>query len=121
MELASILVTLDVFGKLEVGDTLTWYGDTAGTPNIQKFGPWRSMRRSYNGDCREIMLVKVKEVIAAALELCNGEDHARLRLHLLSAMTGLKNLQKTYLRDSNVVATLEIVIGDMSLKLSDRC
>jgi hypothetical protein len=34
-------------------------------------------------------------------------------------MAGLKNLQKTYVTDTNVVSTLEIVIGDMSLKLSD--
>ena len=116
--LEAVLVSLDVFSKLEVGDTLTWCGAKSVTPNIQKYGPFQGFRRHYNGDNRLITVHKVQEVISLAITLSNDADSNRIRMHLLAAVAGLRNLQKTYTHDTNVVSTLQLSIEDASLKLS---
>ena len=118
LNLEAVLVSLDVFSKLEVGDTLTWYGATYITPNIQKYGPFRSIRRLYNGDNRLITVHKVQQVVGVAITLSDEADSNRIRMHLLAAVAGLRNLQKTYAHDTNVVSTLQLSIEDAALKLS---
>lgn len=121
MDIATVLVTLDVFANLAVGDTLTWAGETLPTPNIQKYGPFQSTRRKYNGDNRNIMLQKVNDSITAALNLCDSSrESSRVRIHLLSAISGLKNLQKTYSTDVNVVSQLAVIVEEVCIKLAEQ-
>ena len=72
----------------------------------------------YNGDNRLITVHRVQQVIGMAITFSDEADSNRVRMQLLGAMSGLKNLQKTYACDTNVVSTLQVSLEDASIKLS---
>jgi hypothetical protein len=106
-----ILLTLEVISQLNQGDTLSWVGDTQKTPNIQPRGPFRAVRRTWNQDNRAFMLMKINEVIKAAID--NAGREPRIRSHLLSASAGLRNLKTTYASDVNFVSTINLCLEEI--------
>jgi len=107
----AILLTLEVISQLNQGDTLSWLGDTQKTPNIQPRGPFRVIRRTWNQDSRMITLKKINEVIKSAINIADREP--RIRSHLLSAMSGLRNLKTTYSSDINFVSTINLSLEEI--------
>jgi hypothetical protein len=106
-----ILLTLEVISQLNQGDTLSWVGDSQDTPNIQRRGPFRAVRRFWNQDCRAITLTKINEVVKAAISIAGREP--RVRSHLLSASAGLRNLKTTYESDVNFVSTINLCLEEI--------
>lgn len=104
-----ILICLGVIGAVEEYDMLTW--DASGSPNIQRYGPFRPVRRYWTNQSRYDNIRQLNTVIYNAIEIfSDDEDNStRIKPALLNSTHGLKNLMKTYKDDQLVVQALSVM------------
>jgi len=112
-EIKSLLVKLQVIGMTESGQKLS-----TRTQNFTYSNSWYgAIIRWFNRENRSDLLLHLDETIQFSLNLLESEYSELLSSHLKLASYGIKNMTRTYIDDSNMVAHLNVLIETIKLKV----
>tara|TARA_Y100000389_G_C17431022_1_gene502635 strand:- start:1405 stop:1821 length:417 start_codon:yes stop_codon:yes gene_type:complete len=111
-----VLIALGVIASVKKNDLLTW--DASGNPNIQVYGPFRSIRRTMTKQNRQSTIYHLNRIIYTAICMYEDLDHdmwiaIRLKQSLQECTYGLKNLMNTYGNDILIVQALALLHADI--------